>query len=156
MDSLLYTFVQDLGLGELPILNKENRALNEELAAKQLEIAKFQNLNQEEKNTVDRIYGHWNNVKESGTTNVEPSHNNLLKLLVVFVCLVLTSIKSSILLMPSFVVVCIVGIAKNVKVSKREFIGSESKLLKFSEACSARNYRDSTDLRQNIDSLITR
>ena len=66
MDSLLYTFVQDLGLGELPILNKENRALNEELAAKQLEIAKFQNLNQEEKNTVDRIYGHWNNVKESG------------------------------------------------------------------------------------------
>ena len=58
--------------------------------------------------------------------------------------------------MPSFVVVCIVGIAKNVKVSKREFIGSESKLLKFSEACSARNYRDSTDLRQNIDSLITR
>ena len=156
MDSLLYTFVQDLGLGELPILNKENRALNEELAAKQLEIAKFQNLNQEEKNTVDRIYGHWNNVKESGTINVEPSHNNLLKLLVVFVCLVSTSIKSSILLMPSFVVVCIVGIAKNVKVSKREFIGSESKLLKFSEACSARNYRDSTDLRQNIDSLITR
>ena len=78
MDALLYTFVEDLGLGELPILNNENRALNEELAAKQLEIAKFQNLNQEEKDTVDRIYGHWNNVKESGTTNIAPSHNNLL------------------------------------------------------------------------------
>lgn len=67
MDSLLYTFVQDLGLGELPILSEENRALNEDLASKQLEIAKFQNLNKEEKATVDRIFGHWNNVKESGT-----------------------------------------------------------------------------------------
>ena len=66
MDNLLYTFVQDLGLGELPILTEDNRSLNEDLAAKQLEIAKFQKLNSEEKETVDRIFGHWNNIKESG------------------------------------------------------------------------------------------
>ena len=66
MDNLLYTFVQDLGLGELPILTGDNRSLNEDLAAKQLEIAKFQKLNSEEKETVDRIFGHWSNIKESG------------------------------------------------------------------------------------------
>ena len=68
MDSLLYTFVQDLGLGELPILSEENRGLNEELAAKQLEVAKLKNLNGDERTTVDRIFGHWNSVKESGTS----------------------------------------------------------------------------------------
>ena len=49
-----------------------------------------------------------------------------------------------------------VGISKNVKVSKRQFIESESKLLKFSEACSARNYKDSSELRVGIDTFISR
>ena len=112
MDSLLSNFVQDLGLGELPILSEENKQLNQELVAKQLEIAKLTGLNTEEGAAVERIFGHWNNVRES------------------------------------------TGIAKNVKISKRRNIETERNLVRFSEVCAERNYRDSSGLRTDIDDTI--
>ena len=92
MDNLLYTFVQDLGLGELPILTEDNRSLNEDLAAKQLEIAKFQKLNSEEKETVDRIFGHWNNIKESGEIFrqiLRSCDSTMIEILLPFMCFML-------------------------------------------------------------------
>ena len=89
MDNLLYTFVQDLGLGELPILTGDNRSLNEDLAAKQLEIAKFQKLNSEEKETVDRIFGHWNNIKESGEIFRQILKSCVSMMIVILLCFML-------------------------------------------------------------------
>ena len=89
MDNLLYTFVQDLGLGELPILTGDNRSLNEDLAAKQLEIAKFQKLNTEEKETVDRIFGHWSNIKESGEIFRQILKSCVSMMIVILLCFML-------------------------------------------------------------------
>ena len=89
MDNLLYTFVQDLGLGELPILTGDNRSLNEDLAAKQLEIAKFQKLNSEEKETVDRIFGHWNHIKDSGEIFRQILKSCVSMMIVILLCFML-------------------------------------------------------------------
>ena len=105
-------FVQDLGLGELPILSDENKGLNEDLKARQVEIAKLKGLNSDEGTAVDQIFSHWNNLKDS------------------------------------------IGISKNVKVAKRQNLATEHNLLRFSQVCMERNYRDLTDLQTTIDKVI--
>ena len=54
-----------LGIGDVPILNRENKRLHEALISKQLDCERIKVKNYEEDESVKRIFGHVTNIKES-------------------------------------------------------------------------------------------
>ena len=54
-----------LGLGEIPILNGENKRLHDALMTRQIDCERVKVKNQEEDESIKRIFGHVNNIRES-------------------------------------------------------------------------------------------
>ena len=53
------------GMGQIPILTGENRRLSDALVSRQLECERIKGKNQEEDESINRIFGHVKNIKES-------------------------------------------------------------------------------------------
>jgi len=54
-----------LGMGSIPILNGENKRLHDALVTRQIECERVKVKNQEEDESIRRIFGHVTNIKES-------------------------------------------------------------------------------------------
>ena len=54
-----------LGMGQIPILNGENRRLSDALIHKQIECERIKAKNQGEEESINRIFGHVSNIKDS-------------------------------------------------------------------------------------------
>ena len=56
-----------LGLGEIPILTKVNKNLHQSLVEKQIECETTKVKNKQEEESINRIFGHVNNIKDAYT-----------------------------------------------------------------------------------------
>lgn len=65
MDLILGDLAVALGMGEIPILNGENKRLHDELVSRQIECERVKVKNDEENESINRIFGHVQNIKES-------------------------------------------------------------------------------------------
>ena len=54
-----------LGIGDVPILNTKNKLLHESLISKQLDCERIKVKNNEEDESVNRIFGHVTNIKDA-------------------------------------------------------------------------------------------
>ena len=65
MDSMFSDLAVAFGMGSMPILNGENKRLQDALVNRQIECEKIKGRNQDEDESVRRIFGHVNNIKDA-------------------------------------------------------------------------------------------